>query len=137
MSNGNGALGFGLGGAVGVRMAEPARPVMAVVGDGSAMFGIHALWSAAHYGVGVLMLVMSNGNYGVMDAQAGWQDMRAPWPQFPGLDIAAIARGLGCPATRVQTYEQMAQTLGEALEGLAARSQPLLVEAVIAAAEWS
>jgi benzoylformate decarboxylase len=137
LSNGNGGLGFGLGGAVGVRMAAPERPVMAVVGDGSAMFGIQALWSAAHYGVGVLMIVMSNGNYGVMDAQAGWQDKRAPWPQFPGLDIAAIARGLGCPAARVETYEEMTETLGEALDGLAARSRPLLVEIVIAQDDWS
>ena len=97
LSNGNGGLGFGLGGAVGVRMAAPERPVMAVVGDGSAMFGIQALWSAAHYGVGVLMIVMSNGNYGVMDAQAGWQDERAPWPQFPGLDIAADRPRAGLP----------------------------------------
>jgi benzoylformate decarboxylase len=137
LGNANGGLGFGLGGAVGVRMAAPQRPVMAVVGDGSAMFGIQALWSAAHYGVGVLMIVMSNGSYGVMDAQAGWQDKRAPWPQFPGVDIAQIARGLGCPATRVETYEEMAETLGEALDGLAARSEPLLVEAVIAQADWS
>jgi benzoylformate decarboxylase len=137
LSNGNGGLGFGLGGAVGVRMAAPERPVMAVVGDGSAMFGIQALWSAAHYGVGVLMIVMSNGNYGVMDAQAGWQDKRAPWPQFPGLDIAAIARGLGCPAARAQTYEEMTETLGEALVGLATRSRPLLVEVVIAQDNWS
>jgi benzoylformate decarboxylase len=137
LGNANGGLGFGLGGAVGVRMAAPQRPVMAVVGDGSAMFGIQALWSAAHYGIGVLMIVMSNGSYGVMDAQAGWQDKRAPWPQFPGVDIAQIARGLGCPATRVETYEEMAETLGEALDGLAARSEPLLVEAVIAQADWS
>jgi benzoylformate decarboxylase len=137
LSNGNGGLGFGLGGAVGVRMAAPERPVMAVVGDGSAMFGIQALWSAAHYGIGVLMIVMSNGNYGVMDAQAGWQGTRAPWPQFPGLDIAAIARGMGCPATRVETYQQMTETLGPALDGLAASSRPLLVEAVIAQAGWS
>jgi benzoylformate decarboxylase len=137
LSNGNGGLGFGLGGAVGVRMAAPERPVMAVVGDGSAMFGIQALWSAAHYGVGVLMVVMSNGNYGVMDAQAGWQDERAPWPQFPGLDIAAIARGLGCPAARVETYEEMTEALGEALDDLAARSAPLLVEIVIAQDDWS
>jgi benzoylformate decarboxylase len=137
LGNANGGLGFGLGGAVGVRMAAPDRPVMAVVGDGSALFGIQALWSAAHYGVGVLLIVMSNGSYGVMDAQAGWQDKRAPWPQFPGVDIAQIARGLGCPATRVETYEKMAETLGEALDGLAARSRPLLVEAVIAQDDWS
>jgi thiamine pyrophosphate-dependent acetolactate synthase large subunit-like protein len=137
IGNGNGGLGFGLGGAIGVRMASPDRPVMAIVGDGSAMFGIQALWSAAHYGVGVLLIVMSNGNYGVMDSQARWRGERAPWAQFPGLDIAGIARGLGCPAIRVETYEQMAETLGETLDGLAQRTQPLVVEAVIAQADWS
>ena len=101
------------------------------------MFGIQALWSAAHYGVGVLMIVMSNGNYGVMDAQARWQNTQAPWPQFPGLDIAVIARGLGCPAARVETYEEMAATLGEALDGLSTQSRPLLVEIVIAQGDWS
>jgi len=137
LSNGNGGLGFGLGGAIGVRMAAPERPVVAVVGDGSAMFGIQALWSAAYYQVGTLLIVMSNGNYGVMDAQARSRHERAPWPQFPGLDIAGIARGLGCPATRVETYEQMAEALGEALNGLAERTQPRLVEAVISQADWS
>ncbi|MGH2843197.1 MAG: thiamine pyrophosphate-binding protein, partial [Solirubrobacteraceae bacterium] len=49
LSAGNGGLGFAIGGAIGLRMAAPSRPVMAVVGDGSAMFGIQALWSAVKY----------------------------------------------------------------------------------------
>ena len=51
-----GGLGFALGGATGVRMARPERPVVAVVGDGSSIYGIQALWSAAHYRVGVLFV---------------------------------------------------------------------------------
>lgn len=129
---GNGGLGFGLGGAVGVRMASPQRPVLAFLGDGSAMFGIQGLWSAARYGVGVVFVVISNGQYGVMDAQARWQSQPSPWPQFPGLDYAAIARGMGCPAVRVETFEQMAEALEPALAGLADRSEPLLVEVVVA-----
>src|SRR5213078_4647615 len=58
-----GGLGFALGGATGVRMALPRRPVVAVVGDGSSLYGIQALWSAAHYRVGVLFVVLSNGGY--------------------------------------------------------------------------
>src|SRR4029079_17460570 len=55
-----GGLGFALGGATGVRMALPERPVVAVVGDGSSIYGIQALWSAAHYGAGVLFVILSN-----------------------------------------------------------------------------
>ena len=132
LSNGNGGLGFGLGAATGVRMAAPQRSVMAIVGDGSAMFGIQALWSAVYYQVGVLLVVMSNGQYGVMDMQARAQGVPSPWPQFTGLDFTAIARGMGCEAISVARYDEMAAALGPALAGLADRSKPLLVEARIA-----
>ncbi|MGH2860643.1 MAG: thiamine pyrophosphate-dependent enzyme [Solirubrobacteraceae bacterium] len=131
----NGGLGFGLGGAVGVRMALPERPVLAFVGDGSAMFGIQALWSAVRYGVGVVYVVINNGRYGVMDAQASWQNETPPWPRFPGLNFTSIARGMGCPALRVETHGQLTEALGPALAGLAGRSEPLLIEAVVAAEE--
>ena len=67
---GNGGLGFGVSGSVGLRMGNPERPVVGVVGDGSSMYAIQALWSAAHYEVGVLLLVMANGRYAVMDRLA-------------------------------------------------------------------
>jgi benzoylformate decarboxylase len=132
VSNGNGGLGFGFAGAVGLRMALPERPVVAVIGDGSAMFGVQALWSAAHYKIGVLLIVMANGAYGVMDAQAKARGGEPPWPQFPELDIAAIARGLGCRASRVSTYEELTATLPQALSELRASSEPLLVEVSVA-----
>src|SRR5439155_23230227 len=53
----NGALGFGLAAAVGLRFALPDRPVVALVGDGSATYSIQALWSAVRYGVGALFVV--------------------------------------------------------------------------------
>lgn len=65
-----GGLGFALPAAIGVRMARPDRPVVAVVGDGSSLYAIQALWTAAHYGVGVLVVVLANGGYAVMDRLA-------------------------------------------------------------------
>jgi benzoylformate decarboxylase len=65
-----GGLGFALAGATGVRMALSDRPVVAVVGDGSSLYGVQALWSAAHYRVGVLFVVLSNGGYAIMDRLA-------------------------------------------------------------------
>jgi benzoylformate decarboxylase len=118
--------------AVLVEESPTCRPVIAVIGDGSAMFGIQALWSAAHYDVGVLFVVMANGAYGVMDAQAHARGGRPAWPQFPGLDISGIARALGCPGTRVETYDELRATLTEAIGGLRDARTPLLVEAVVA-----
>jgi benzoylformate decarboxylase len=132
VSNGNGGLGFGFAGAIGLRMALPDRPVVAVIGDGSAMFGIQALWSAAEYSVGVLLIVMANGAYGVMDAQAHARGGKPAWPQFPGVDIAGIARALGCPAVRVETFDELRTTLTDAISGLRDAKAPLLVEVVVA-----
>ncbi len=127
----NGGLGFGLSGAIGLRMALPDRPVVGVIGDGSALFAIQALWSAARYEVGVLLIVMANGGYGVMDAQARDRGGTGAWPAFPGVDIAGIARGFGCPATRVETHEELLSTLDEGLTGLAQRRRPLVVEVAL------
>jgi benzoylformate decarboxylase len=132
VSNANGGLGFGFAGAIGLRMAQPDRPVVAVIGDGAAMFGIQALWSAARYRAGVLLIVMANGAYGVMDTQAHARGGKPPWPQFPDLDIAAMARALGCPATSVTTYDELLATLPEALNGLREATAPLLVEVAVA-----
>ena len=90
-----GGLGFALPGAIGVRMALPDRPVVAVVGDGSSLYQIQALWSAARYGVGVLFVVLANGGYAIMDrlaerARAG----RRRGPRSRTIDIAAIAARL-------------------------------------------
>ncbi len=86
-----GGLGFALGGATGVRMALPERPVVAVVGDGSSIYGIQALWTAAHYRVGVLFVILSNGGYAIMDRLAERQGREPPWPSFD-VDVAALAR---------------------------------------------
>ena len=127
----NGALGFGLAGAVGLRMARPDRPVLALLGDGSSMYSIQALWSAAHYGVGVVFVVMSNGRYAVMDHLADAHGAPGAWPSFHSLDIATVATGLGCPARQVATHDELLATLDEAMVDLAARDHPLVIEARI------
>jgi benzoylformate decarboxylase len=128
LANANGGLGFGLTGAIGLRMALPDRPVIAVVGDGSAMYAIQSLWSAARYDAGVLVIIMNNGGYAIMDAQARERGGTAAWPGFPGIDFAGIARGLGCEAVRVCELDTLLGTLDEVLPGLAARQDPILVE---------
>jgi benzoylformate decarboxylase len=128
----NGALGFGLSGTIGLGMSMPDRPVMAVLGDGSSMYTIQSLWSAAHYHVGVLLIVLSNGRYAVMDALARDAGEQGSWPPFEELDIAAIARGLGCPSKRIETHDDLIRELDKQISTLAERSEPLLLEVVIA-----
>jgi benzoylformate decarboxylase len=129
-----GGLGFALAGATGVRMALPDRPVVAVVGDGSAMYGIQALWSAAHYGVGALFVILSNGGYAIMDRLVERHDAQAPWPSF-AVDIAAIARAQGCEARSISSFDELAVTLDEVVPELATSKEPLLLDVAIAPTE--
>jgi benzoylformate decarboxylase len=113
-------------------MALPRRPVVAVVGDGSAIYGIQAVWSAAHYGVGPLFVILSNGGYAIMDVLAERQGGSAPWPAFAELELAAIARGFGCPARRIATHDDLVASLDEVVPRLADRDEPLLLDVAIA-----
>jgi len=131
LSTANGCLGFGVAGSIGLRMGLPDRPVVAVLGDGSTMYAIQALWSAARYDVGVLLIVFANGRYAVMDALAGRHGGAGAWPGFESVDIGGLARSLGCPSVRVETHDDLLRVLDEALPGLAERRAPLLVECVV------
>lgn len=123
-----GGLGFALPAAVGVRMALPRRPVVAVVGDGSSLYAIHALWTAAHYRVGVLVVVLRNGRYAVMDRLAEANAARPAWPAFEGVDVATLAEGFGCAAARVSDLSALERLLDTVVAGLASADSPLLVQ---------
>jgi benzoylformate decarboxylase len=127
-----GGLGFALGGATGLRMAQPDRPVVAVVGDGSSLYGIQALWTAAHYRVGVLFVVLSNGGYAIMDRLAERAGGDAPWPSFTDVDVAGLARAFGCDARKLSTYDELLAALDEVVPDLASRGEPLLLDVAIA-----
>ena len=126
-----GGLGFGIPGATGVRMALPNRPVVGVIGDGSALYGIQGLWSAAHYGVGVLFVILSNGGYAIMDRLAERRGLPAPWPGFDEVDISQLALGLGCPSRRITSHDELIASLDEVIPTLADRAEPLLLDVVI------
>jgi len=126
-----GGLGFALPAATGIRMARPDRPVVAVVGDGSSIYGIQALWSAAHYGVGALFVVLANGGYAVMDLLAKGVGGRPPWPAFD-VHVEGLAHAFGCPARRIEDAGELERMLDEVVPGLAERAEPLLLEVVVA-----
>jgi len=113
-------------------MALEDRPVVAVLGDGSSLYAIQALWSAAHYRVGVLLIVLANGRYAVMDELARDHGAPGAWPAFDSIDLATVSEGLGCPALRVSGYDELVRALDELIPRLAERAEPLLVNVAIA-----
>ncbi|GAA3643211.1 benzoylformate decarboxylase [Nonomuraea antimicrobica] len=128
-----GGLGFALPAAAGLRMGDPSRPVVAVLGDGSSLYAVQGLWSAARYSCGVLFIVLTNGRYAIMDQLAGDAGGKPPWPAFTDVDIAELARSLNCPARRITTHAELVSTLDEVLPALATRTEPLLLDVAVAA----
>ena len=115
----SGGLGFGLAAAVGVALAEPARRVIALVGDGSAMFTIQALWNAAQAKLPMTFLILNNGRYAALQdfaPQFGFAPgVKPEGSDLPGLDFVALAAGHGVPAQRVQGAAQLHDVLPGAL----------------------
>jgi len=125
-----GGLGFGLAASVGVQMAQPDRPVVCVLGEGSAQYAISAFWSAVAYKVPVTFLVLQNQEYGILKWFAAVEQVSgAPGLDLPKLDVAAVAAGYGVNATRANDREEVSGALAKAL----ASSQPELVEVPVAA----
>lgn len=121
-----GGLGWGIGAAVGTRMARPDRPVVAVLGDGCALFGLQGLWSAAHYRVPVLFCVMNNGEYRTLKDTLA--ESYGPGPH-PGLDLGHMdwskaALFFGIATHRVDSDDELREVVASA----GALTAPLLVD---------
>ncbi|GAB1509561.1 thiamine pyrophosphate-binding protein [Actinophytocola sp. KF-1] len=121
-----GGLGWGIGAAIGSRMGRPDRPVVAVLGDGCALFGLQGLWSAARYHVPVLFLVMNNGEYRTLKDTLA--EFYGPGPH-PGLDLGRMewskaALFFGVAAHRVDSDDELREVVASAGSLVA----PLLVD---------
>ncbi|HEY5941482.1 MAG TPA: benzoylformate decarboxylase [Solirubrobacterales bacterium] len=124
-----GGLGFGLSAAVGVQLAQPDRPVVCVLGEGSAQYAITAFWSAVAYRAPVTFLVLQNEEYAILKWFAEVEQVKgAPGLDLPKLDVASVAEGYGVKAHRPQGRDEVAGALSAAL----ASSGPELVEVPVA-----
>jgi benzoylformate decarboxylase len=125
----NGGLGFALPAALGVQLAQPGRPVVCVLGEGSAQYAITGLWTAVAYRIPVTFLVLRNQEYGILKWFADLERVTgAPGLDLPGLDTAAVAAGYGVPAAAVGSGEELRAALVAAL----AADEPRLVEVGVA-----
>ena len=114
----SGGLGFALPAAVGVKMADPSRRVVCLVGDGSALYVIQALWTAVQHRVSVTVVVVGNKTYSILESFARFSDLgEVPGLRLDGLDFAALAAGFGCPASRVDDPLRLREVLASAMEG--------------------
>ena len=127
----SGGLGFALPGAIGVSLALPGRPVAAVVGDGSALYGIQALWTAAHLGLPITYVITHNRGYRILKERL--ISMRKT-DRFVGMDIrepvidyTALAGSMGVPAQRITEPGELAPALRAAL----ASGGPRLLEVMV------
>lgn len=129
-----GGLGFGIGAAIGHRMGAPDRPVVAVLGDGCAMFGLQGLWTAARHQVPVVFAVMNNGEYRTLKETPSGRDgvVHQGRPGLdlgpPALDFTVAARFFGVDAVRVLDPEELTSVIAKGAAGDA----PLLVDVAIA-----
>ncbi len=135
-----GAIGWGMGAALGVKLAQPHRPVVAVVGDGSAMMTVQALWTAANYGIPAVYVVCNNRSYRILklnmnihrqeilgeeveEGFEGYVGMDFPLP----LNIAGIAEAIGVYGRTISDPEEIGPELTRSLDS----GKPAVLDIVI------
>ena len=125
----SGGLGYGLPAAVGVALGRPGRKVIALLGDGSSMYAIQGLWSAAQHRLPITFVIVRNGCYeGLNEFGRLFRMDYIPGAQLPGLDYCALARGHGIDAVRVARCEDLDAALRDAF---AASTAPNLLEVIV------
>ena len=130
-----GAIGQSLPVAVGAAIAGKGRPVIALVGDGTAMYTIQALWTIVRENLDVTAIIMNNRSYSILNIELERVGAAGPGPKAkaqldlsaPALDFVSIAHGMGMPASKATTAEEFNAALGRALSS----SGPHLIDAVI------
>lgn len=114
--------------AVGVALGKPDRRVIALIGDGSSLYSIQALWSAAQHKLPITFVILNNRRYAALQDFApafgfGPHD-KVMGTELPGIDFVALARGLGCGGVRVSDAARLGAVLADAM----ASGSPTLVE---------
>jgi benzoylformate decarboxylase len=118
-----GGIGWGLPAAIGVKLALPDRPVVALIGDGSALYTIQGLWTAAHEKLNIVFVIINNTSYRILkqrtNAMKGLAAQSDTYVAMdldgPAIDFVSVARGFGLDAHKVSTLGDFEERLDQAL----------------------
>ena len=135
INNRGGSIGYGMPVAIGAAIACPDRKVIALEGDGSAMYTVQSLWTMARENLAVTTLIFANGTYNILRGELTNVGVRNPGPRAvdmlsigrPDLDWVSMARGMGVEAIRAKTCEELIKGLTAGLRS----SGPYLVEVAL------
>ncbi len=111
----SGTLGYGLPAAVGAALARPDRRIVAVIGDGSSMYGIQALWTAAREHLPVTFVIVDNSQYAALKTLADADGVMVPGVDLGGIDFVALATGMGCSGVLVESLTGLREALKQSL----------------------
>ena len=127
----SGGIGWAIAGAVGISMAQPGRPVLAIIGDGSSLYSIQALWTAAHHKLPITYVIANNGGYRIIKERLlafhGNDRFIGMDLHEPAIDFVGLATALGVPAQRITEPSEIAPAAKQAL----ASGGPCLLDVVV------
>ena len=136
-----GGIGQAMPGAIGAKLAHPDRPVLAMSGDGSAIYTIQALWTAAHHKIPVVYIIVNNRSYRIVKINMDTYRKRfglpvdRPYPHLdlrdPDLEFVRLAEGFGVQARRITEPDEIAPTVKAALES----GKPWLIDVLVEGGE--
>jgi benzoylformate decarboxylase len=125
----SGGLGHGLPAAIGISLARPREKVIALLGDGSSMYAIQGLWSAAQLGLGITFVIIKNQRYeALVEFGRHFGLQRTLGTDLPNIDFCALARGQGVKAIAVNRRDVLDDALHSAF---ATTGEPVLVEVTL------
>jgi benzoylformate decarboxylase len=120
-----GGIGWGLPAAIGVKLALPDRPVVALIGDGSSLYTVQGLWTAARYRIPVIWVILNNTSYRILKqrlvAMRGLAEQADTFVGMelnnPTVDFVGLARSLGIEAQRAKTVAEATDLVAQGLKG--------------------
>ncbi|MEZ5817355.1 MAG: acetolactate synthase large subunit [Hyphomicrobiaceae bacterium] len=135
INNRGGSIGYGMPVAIGAAIACPDRKVLAMIGDGSAMYTVQSLWTMARESLDITVVIFANGSYNILRGELTNVGVQNPGPRAvdmltlgrPDIDWVSIAKGHGVPARRVDDCASLAKALDAGLNS----GGPNLIQVVL------